>query len=269
MATVKLTDALRAEYVDLFTTCSVRPERTEATEKLVNSLEANRPRYEAVQSKTGVPWHFIAAIHNMESSQSFKGHLHNGDPLTARTKQIPPGRPLSGSPPFTWEVSAEDALGMHGVGTSTDWTLSGTLYQLERYNGFGYRTYHPQVKSPYLWSFSNHYTSGKYVADGTWSDTAKSAQCGAALLLRRMAERKLYSFPDQPLPAKSGQPLVVAYRTTKPKNPVDVAAATKLQQWLTTHDGIFVKADGIPGQKTSDAYKIVTGRYLPGDPRGK
>jgi hypothetical protein len=28
-----------------------------------------------------------------------------------------------------------------------------------------------------------------------------------------------------------------------------------------------VKLDGVPGEKTSDAFRKVTGRFLPGDPR--
>jgi hypothetical protein len=47
-----------------------------------------------------------------------------------------------------------------------------------------------------------------------------------------------------------------------------VARALDLQRWLNTFPGIFVKENGIPGQRTSDAYKKVTGTYLPGDPRG-
>ena len=47
------------------------------------------------------------------------------------------------------------------------------LFRLEAYNGSGYRDKHPDVKTPYLWSFSNHYTRGKYVADGTVSGTAE------------------------------------------------------------------------------------------------
>ena len=43
------------------------------------------------------------------------------------------------------------------------------------------------MPSPYLWSFSNHYARGKYVADGHFSATAVSQQCGAALLLKRLA----------------------------------------------------------------------------------
>jgi len=45
------------------------------------------------------------------------------------------------------------------------------------------------VKSPYLWSYSNLYTSGKYVGDGQWSETAVSRQCGAMVLLKRLQEK--------------------------------------------------------------------------------
>jgi hypothetical protein len=203
----------------------------------------------------------------MEASQNFKAHLHNGDPLTARTVQVPAGRPKKGKPPFSWEESAADALAMRGLGVKTDWSLSGMLYQLEGYNGWGYRLHHPHVLTPYLWSFSNHYTSGKYVADGTWSDTAVSKQCGAAVLLRRLAELHQIEFPDQPRPTAESSPLVVSYATTKSSDLADVKQAENLQRWLNGFPGVFVKIDGVPGEKTSIAYKHVTGSYLPGDPR--
>ena len=120
----------------------------------------------------------------MESSMNFKRHLHNGDPLSGRTIRVPAGRPLAGTPPFTWDESASDALILRKINQWKDWTIEGTLYQIEGYNGWGYRLHHPSVLSPYLWSFSNHYIKGKYIADGTWSDTAISNQCGAAVLLK-------------------------------------------------------------------------------------
>lgn len=267
MARISYTPALQAEYVDLFTGCVVSPGKAGSVDGLVDKLASNRDRYEAVGSGLGIPWFLIAVIHNMESSQSFKGHLHNGDPLTARTWQVPAGRPASGNPPFTWEQSATDALTMHSLDHMQDQSLPKLLYELERYNGWGYRLYHQHVKSPYLWSFSNQYTSGKYVADGTWSDTAKSAQCGAAVLLRRMAERKLIAFDDQLTPKLKEGPIVISYSTKLPKDAGAVRAAENLQQWLNTHSGIWVKVDGIAGKNTSDAYRIVTGRFLPGDPR--
>jgi hypothetical protein len=104
------------------------------------------------------------------------------------------------------------------------------------------------------------------VADGTWSDTAVSKQCGAAVILRRLAEKGLVSFRDQPRPA-TGQPPLVSYSMRKSTDPAIVQRVLDLQTWLNTFPGVFVKLDGVPGKKTSDAFKLVTGRLLPGDPR--
>jgi len=161
MSKVKFTDALRAEYENLFNCCIIRPERVSAIDVMVSKLLANRIRYQQVGENTGIPWFFVAVIHNMEASLSFTRHLHNGDPLTGRTFQVPKGRPLRGNPPFSWEESAVDALNLRKLGPQTDWSLSGLLYQIEGYNGWGYRLYHPYVPTPYLWSFANHYRSGK------------------------------------------------------------------------------------------------------------
>ena len=270
MPTVRITQALSQEYDTLFAGCTIRSGKEGAVERIVDQLTENRSRYEAASAASGVPWHFIAAVHNMETGQRFSRHLHNGDPLTARTTHVPKGYPKTGEPPFSWENSAADALALKRLGRDTDWSLAGTLYQLERYNGFGYRQYHPQILSPYLWSFSNHYTSGKYVADGTWSDTAKSAQCGAAVLLRRLAERGEIAFANQPLPPapeEAAKPLIATYVRRKPTNADALRHAVELQEWLSTYPGIFLKPDGIAGRNTSDAYRAVTGHYLPGDPR--
>jgi lysozyme family protein len=267
MPKVALTDTLRSEYENLFNQCAIRAERAAAIESIVSKLMRNNLRYETVSSAIGVPWFFVAVVHNMESSLDFTRHLHNGDPLTARTVQVPAGRPKTGEPPFTWEESAEDALSMKSLTAQTDWSLAGTLYQLERYNGWGYRLYHPHVLSPYLWSGSSLYTSGKYIADGTWSDTATSKQDGAAVLLRRLAEREHIEFADQPAPAPSDAPLVVNYATKASSNPVVVQKTEDLQRWLNTFPGVFVKVDGVAGRRTSEAYRKITGSYLKGDPR--
>jgi lysozyme family protein len=188
-----LTDELRAEYQNLFDTCQIRQEAQAEVENLAAKIIHNRSRYEAVGTPLSIPWYFIGVIHNMESSQRFDRHLHNGDPLTARTVQVPAGRPVDGSPPFTWEASASDALKLEGLDKVTDWTWAALLYRIEKYNGFGYRTRHPEVLSPYLWSGSNHYTKGKFVADGKFDPDAPSKQCGAAVLLRNMVDHNVIS----------------------------------------------------------------------------
>lgn len=268
MAKVAFTQTLREEYESLFNTCIIRPERQAEVEKAVAGLLSNQPRYQSVSAESGIPWFFIAAVHNMEASQRFNRHLHNGDPLSARTVHVPAGRPKKGKPPFTWEQSAADALAMRGFGAGTDWSLAGTLYQLEGYNGWGYRLYHQHVLSPYLWCYSNHYKSGKYVADGTWSDTAVSRQCGAAVILRRMVEHGVIEFADQPLVAEAAAPLVSVYAKRKSASRAVLDRGEALQRWLNSFPGIFVKVDGITGERTSNAYRRVTGSYLPGDPRG-
>ena len=279
---IRLTDSLRREYERLFESCEILAKRQAAVDQSVERLLAHRDRYRAVTERRGVPWHFVALVHSMESGSSFRCHLHNGDPLSARTVQVPAGRPKRGNPPFDWEVSAADAMALKRLDGDTDWSLAGTLYQLERYNGWGYRMYHPHVLSPYLWSFSTHYTSGRYVADGRWSDSAVSRQCGAAVVLRRLVERGETDLADQPaatfyaqVAAKpagdngSQRPLVSRHRMRRSRRDVETEKAQRLQRWLTSFPGIFLKADGIPGDRTSDAYRLVTGHYLPGDPRAE
>jgi lysozyme family protein len=276
MAAFSLTTALRTEYQQLFDTCEIRPERANLVEKLIKNIEPNRIRYSAVGDPLGIPWYFVGVIHNMESSLGFKGHLHNGDPLTARTVHVPVGRPKTGQAPFTWEESAMDALQLERLDQWSDWSVPGTLYKLEAYNGFGYRSRHPEVFSPYLWSFSTHYTKGKYVGDGTFSPSAVSQQCGAAILLRRMSEVGTIQFKPDGTPitglgrdtAKSSEmsgrfsPLVRFSK--KEKSPL----VEELQRTLNMFPGIFLKVDGIAGPRTSDAFKNVTGHFLVGDPRG-
>ena len=270
MARVRLTDRLRAEYEQLFNTCDIRSDRAQEVEPLVGKLGAKRRRYARLETALGIPWFFVGVVHCMESSLNFSRHLHNGDPLTARTVQVPAGRPPTGDPPFTWEESAADALILQKLDQWNDWSVPGLLYKLEEYNGFGYRLRHPEVLSPYLWSYSNHYTSGKYVGDGTFSPTGVSRQCGAAVLLRRMAETGIIRFDSTgvavaPEEAAAGAKPRITYWTKGPEMP----GARELQDFLNRLPGIFVKVDGKPGQRTSSALKRATGHYLVGDPRAE
>ena len=178
---------LKSEYARLFNTATVRPQYTDSTDWHLAMMQKSKARYQSVSDDTGVPWYFIAVCHALESSFNFRAHLHNGDfPLSARTRQVPAGHPTRWLPPSDWESSARDALKLLGFAGQADWTVERTLYRLEAYNGFGYRPY--GVASPYLWSFSNHYTSGKYIADRKWSATAKSQQCGAAVMLKLLTD---------------------------------------------------------------------------------
>lgn len=174
---------LRAEYQAYYEACTPKPDAAANIEFYIRNLNRHRPVYEAVGSAIGrLPWALVGVIHGMECGFNFATHLHNGDPLRARTVHVPANRPVVGSPPFTWNESAVDALRMEGYNQIEDWSIPRMLYLLEKYNGFGYRPL--GVPTPYLWSFSNLYERGKFTADRHFDPHAVSKQCGAAVMLK-------------------------------------------------------------------------------------
>ncbi len=257
MPKVSYAKPLAKKYERLFNTCEILPEHFQQVDHIIKMISQNQTRYERLEDELGIPWYFVAAIHSLECSLDFSKHLHNGDPLTHRTIHVPKNRPRYGNPPFTWEESAIDALKMKRLHMVKDWSLPHLLYKMEEYNGWGYRLYHPYCLSPYLWSFTNHYTSGKYVSDGRWSDTAKSRQCGGAAIIKRLEELEIITlkhdhetyihgtFKDI-IPKKN--PLFF-YSLKKEDN------VKKLQRFLNEYPGISLRIDGIPGPRTSLAVK--------------
>ncbi len=173
---------LKDEYVKFFVGMQFDPEREPNIAWHAEKALKNRSRYEVLTDRLAIPWWFIAGIHALEASFNTNTHLHNGDPLTTRTKRVPKGRPAAGSPPFPWTESAADALVGHNLANLSDWSLPRALWRWERFNGFGYRK--RSIPSPYLWSFSTVYEKGKFTSDSRFSAQAVSEQCGAAVLLR-------------------------------------------------------------------------------------
>jgi len=141
-----------------------------------------RQRYQAVSAETGVPWCFVAVAHEREASQNWKTQLGQGDPLDRVSVHDPAGR----GPFRSWEEGAIDALAnCHPYAArNKDWTIGGTLTMLEQYNGLGYAS--RGVPSPYLWSGTDQYKSGKYVRDGVFDPNAVDQQLGCAGLLTAM-----------------------------------------------------------------------------------
>jgi lysozyme family protein len=179
-------NAVAAEYRANFAACTPQPAGIASAPAAL--LARNQARYESVAQKFAnqIPWFAIGLIHLMEADASFGCHLHNGDPLSRRTVNEPAGRP-PGQPPFTWEDSAWDALRYdrwHLVPAERWADVAGLLYQLEAYNGWGYRARH--VRTPYLWSQSNLEQPGKFTGDGVFNPHATSGQVGAAVVLKAL-----------------------------------------------------------------------------------
>ncbi|QIP13037.1 hypothetical protein G8759_10565 [Spirosoma aureum] len=182
---INLNPQLTTEYESLFGSCLINPVKQNEAVKIKNKIVANKPVYELVENATRVPWFVVAVIHSLEGGLNFKTHLHNGDPLSAKTVHVPKNRP-PGKAPFTWQESAIDALTFDGLSGVQNWPLPVILFKLEGFNGFGYRIKHPEVLTPYLWSFTNHYQKGKFTQDGKFDPKAVSKQCGAAAILQVM-----------------------------------------------------------------------------------
>ena len=143
-----------------------------------------KARYQTVEHVTGVPWFTIAVIHERESSQNWRSSLAQGDPWNQVSSHVPAGR----GPFNSWEDAAIDALinCPPFAARNSDWTAGGTLTLLERYNGLGY--FARGLPSPYIWSGTDQYKSGKFVRDGVFDANAVDFQLGCAGLLRAMMQ---------------------------------------------------------------------------------
>jgi lysozyme family protein len=260
--------------------------RVQATDARVRAIAESKPRYDQVANATGVPWYVIGMIHEMEGGLNFTTHLHNGDPLTRRTVQVPSGRPPTGVPPFQWEDSAIDALTLEGFPAVKLWSVERIAYQLEAYNGWGYRSRETGINTPYLWSATTNYRKGKFVRDGVFDPDAVSGQIGAMALLRRLIDTVGINVPaedDVPLPdtpplpreADPGRPPYpgVVLRLNHPDPAVVMLLQQRLNQlgcWSKVDargQTVPLDVDGDFGQLTASAIKLFQARSS--DSQGK
>jgi lysozyme family protein/peptidoglycan hydrolase-like protein with peptidoglycan-binding domain len=231
---------LKAEYADLWQRMTVSPNRVAAVTQIANRLLGFKSRYQNAAQATGVPWFVIAALHNRESDADFTTYLGNGEPLHRVTRLVPAGR----GPFPNWEAGAIDALHVDGLNQVTDWSPERACYEVEKFNGFGYRN--RGLPSPYLWSFSNNYHSGKFVADRRFDPNFVDQQCGAIPIIKEiMARDPSAVFPSGPsVPTGPPAPLAVGSRGDR---------VTELQNLLTRCGFNVGQIDGIYGTVTRDA----------------
>ena len=175
--------ALRAANADRWAHAKLTrgPEFTPVAQRLVAA--SARERYLAVSARTGVPWFVIAVIHQRECEQSWVGSLAQGDPWDRKSTHVPAGR----GPFKSWEDAAVDALVNCGpyAARNQDWSIGGILTLLEQYNGLGYAS--RGLPSPYVWSGTDVYLAGKYVADHVFDPRVIDEQLGCAGLILAMA----------------------------------------------------------------------------------
>ena len=164
-------------------------------DKFREAYEENIERYRELADKIGVPPELIAIIHYRENTKdylegSFGVYLHNGEQLGRKTEKVPKGIYFD-----DFDLAAEDAIKQkenfiekyHLTADSKD--IVAMMCFAEVYNGLGY--YNNGHISPYLYSGTNLYTSGKYVeernAEGeyvsVYREDVVDAQIGVYILL--------------------------------------------------------------------------------------
>lgn len=173
----------KAHYIRLWSTMQIKPEKKPIVKWYVNKIKEGAERYREVERETGVPWQVIGCKHLMEGAGDFSRVLHNGERIigtSKKTRLVPKNR----GPFDSWEEAAIDALRIKNQ--PKEWTIENTLYYCERFNGLAYLRDPSKPNSPYIWSFTQHYTKGKYYADHKYSPTLVSKQCGIAPVLKEL-----------------------------------------------------------------------------------
>lgn len=172
-------EKLAGEYATLWDMVQIRAGEAGKVAAAAQALANAKPRYADASGATGVPPFVIGLIHNLEGSFSFTKRLQDGATI-AETD---------------WTPTAIDILRKQGLDDVTKWTIERIAFQLESWNGFGYRNPGININTPYLWSLTNHHTVGKYVRDREFDANAPSDQVGAMALLKHLIDNEDLEVP--------------------------------------------------------------------------
>jgi lysozyme family protein len=219
-------EALRPEYTALL--ARMRITRGAAVDsvahKLIRLIDAGH--YDIGCKVTGVPVIIAAASFEREAASNFNLNPAQGAPLHQRSTIIPHNGPF-----VTWtqaQIAAYAIDGMDKVGAA-NWSWPLACYYMERFNGFGPRNHGRHTG--YLWSGSNIYTGGKYIADGVWSASTADQQLGVIPIMKRIVEMRPDLELPHPFPSATDAPTSPPTPAPVPEGHRDAAA---LQAALNT-----------------------------------
>ena len=170
----------RADCALLWKTLKPLPAHQAAARSVASKLYQNKARYIDVVTATGVPWWFIACLHEREASSNFGCYLGNGQSLSRVTTEVPEGR----GPWATFFAGAIDALIYEGFTKIKDWSIEHALFLAEVFNGPGY--HNKGLPSPYVVGGSNIQKPGKYTVDHGFDPGVMDTQLGVATILHEL-----------------------------------------------------------------------------------
>lgn len=206
-------------------------------------LIASKARFQAMETRTGVPWYVIAVIKEREAGADpqWLKSIAQGQPWSRRSTIVPIGR----GPFKSWEEAAYDALVNCApyAAKNKDWSIGGILTLLEGYNGFGYAA--RGLPSPYVWSGTDQYKSGKFVADHEFNPNVVDAQLGCAgLILAMQAIDSSIKF-ETPKPAVTAADAAKAVVVGGPLVAVTTGVHQGWSMWQWSLLGLAVVAAGL------------------------
>lgn len=142
-----------------------------------------------------IPWWFIAVVSEREygGPPHWDKQLGQGNPLSRKSWDEPknmgpylthPGDTTPGND--AWTRCCVDVLQNSAPFAAKWklWTVGGVMTLFEEYNGLGYAA--RGVPSAYVWSGTDQYVSGKYVADHVYRAGVIDVQEGCAPILSMM-----------------------------------------------------------------------------------
>ncbi|HWK88181.1 MAG TPA: peptidoglycan-binding protein [Xanthobacteraceae bacterium] len=220
------------------------PQYYPALDRVAAKLSADRERYLSLERRSGVPALVTMVIAERESGADPRMSLAQGDRWDRVSVHVPRGR----GPFKSWEDAAVDALSIDGLDRigRENWTIERALYELEKYNGFGYRRY--GLPSAYIWASTTIYQGGKFIADGKFSRNAWDTQLGVAALMARIGNAE----PSLMLPSGTDLPRDHPVYTASQALPETSTIQKRLNELGATPR---LAVDSLYGPKTREAIR--------------
>ena len=194
---------LKAEYAaDIAHMVITRPLDIDRAAKKILEPQ-NIDRYIAACQGSEVPPAFVGALDLRESDCNPRLGLGQGDPWNAVSRHVP-----AGFGPFSsWAAAAKFYIHYdHLDDNSSGWSIEYACWKGEAWNGFGPRA-HGRATG-YLWSGTNIYLGGKYVADGVWDSNVKDVQLGIIPVIMRIGQLRPDLAIGSALPTVPAPPVV-------------------------------------------------------------
>lgn len=198
-----------AENTRRWNEMKIKPSFWPAAQKFAQRALVHKDSYiriaEMVKAKGYyVPWWFIPLVHERECVRgvdNWNCNIAQGCRFNVKCDVIPYNGPFS-----SFEEAALAALITEHpyAAKNTNWSGGGTMTIAESYNGTGY--FRMGKTNPYLFSGTDQYIKGKYVADGKYDPNHVDTQLGVAISLKALMEADKSIQLDGNLPGQEKAP---------------------------------------------------------------